>query len=196
MILHDAIAHLHELSVDLGDEMGDLFYSPLPPHTVCRYCRGRCLGVEYGGRVAEISSPEPFSARMLLKHLFDAPLKSKKTRFAAAGALTVACGFLMLTRKLAPCPMMSSDKCLKELIARCAGYLVYVIGEDIPGIRQVLLVEEADLVIVTGDALLTEDFLLEIEEAQILKKELLFLGPEWAGVTALLGIEHWCPYGT
>ena len=196
MILHDAIVRLREVSAGAGCEDGDLRYAPLPSHHVCRYCRGRCMGVEYGGRVAEISSSEPFSARMLLEHLFDAPLKSEKTRAAAAGALTVASGFLMLTRKLAPCPTVNFADCLEELATRCAGRLVYVIGDDIPGLRQALFVEEAELVVATGDALLTEDGLADIAEAQALGKELLLLGPEWAGVAALLGIEHWCPYGT
>lgn len=196
MILHDAIVRLREVSAGAGCEDGDLRYAPLPSHHVCRYCRGRCMGVEYGGRVAEISSREPFSARMLLEHLFDAPLKSEKTRAAAAGALTVASGFLMLTRKLAPCPTVNFADCLEELAARCTGRLVYVIGADISGLRQALFVEEAELVVATGDALLTEDGLADIAEAQALVKELLLLGPEWAGVAALLGIEHWCPYGT
>lgn len=196
MILHDAIVRLREVSAGAGCEDGDLRYAPLPSHHVCRYCRGRCMGVEYGGRVAEISSPEPFSARMLLEHLFDAPLKSEKTRAAAAGALTTAAGFLMLTRKIAPCPTVNFDDCLEELVAHCEGRLVYVIGDDIPGVRQALFVEEADLVIATGDALLTDDDLGEIEEARSLGKEILLLGPEWAGTAALLGMKHWCPYGT
>lgn len=196
MILHDAVVRLREVSAGAGCEDGDLRYAPLPSHHICRYCRGRCMGVEYGGRVAEISSSEPFSARMLLEHLFDAPLKSEKTRAAAAGALTVASGFLMLTRKLAPCPTVNFEDCLEELVSRCAGRSVYVIGDDIPGLRQALFVEEAELVVVTGDAFLTEDGLAEIEEARTLGKEMLFLGPEWAGTAALLGLEHWCPYGT
>lgn len=196
MILHDAIVRLREVSAGAGCEDGDLCYAPLPSHHVCRFCRGRCMGVEYGGRVAEMSSPQPFSARMLLEHLFDAPLKSEKTRAAAAGALTVAAGFLMLTRKLAPCPPVNFSDCLDELVARCAGKTVYVIGDDIPGLRQALFVEEADLVIATGDAFLTEEGLAEVEEARVLDKELLLLGPEWAGTAALLGIAHWCPYGT
>lgn len=196
MILHDAIVRLREVSAGAGCEDGDLCYAPLPSHHVCRFCRGRCMGVEYGGRVAEMSSPQPFSARMLLEHLFDAPLKSEKTRAAAAGALTVAAGFLMLTRKLAPCPPVNFADCLDELVARCAGKTVYVIGDDIPGLRQALFVEEADLVIATGDAFLTEEGLAEVDEARVLDKELLLLGPEWAGTAALLGIAHWCPYGT
>ena len=197
MILHDAIVRLRDVSAGAGCEDGDLCYAPLPSHHVCRFCRGSCMGVEYGGRVAEISSPQPFSAKMLLKHLFDAPpLKSEKTRAAAVGALTVAAGFLMLTRKLAPCPTVNFDDCLDEMIARCAVKTVYVIGDDIPGLRQALFVEEADLVIATCNAFLTEEGLAEVEEARVLEKELLLLGPEWAGTATLLGIAHGCPYGT
>ncbi|MDV0442081.1 hypothetical protein [Methanorbis furvi] len=196
MILHDAVSRLQEVSAGAGCEDGDLQYAPLPKHHVCRFCRGSCLGVEYGGRVAEISSTEPFSARMMLAHLYDAPLKSEKTRAAAAGALTAAAGFLMITRKLGPCPTVNFDDCLEELVSRCAGKLVYVIGDDIPGIRQALFAEEAELVVVTGDALLTDEGLAEIDEARVLGKEMLFLGPEWSGVAGLLGLEHWCPYGT
>jgi hypothetical protein len=196
MILHDAIVRLHEILVDMGCENGDLRYVSLPTHPVCQFCHGRCMGVEYGGRVAEISSIEPFSARMLLEHLYGAPLNSEKTRAAAAGALTVAAGFLMLTRRLASCLAANSDDCLEGLSARCAEKQVYVIGDDIPGLHQVLFVEEAELVIATGDAFLIEHGLAEIEEARALKKKILLLGPEWAGTAALLGIEHWCPYGT
>lgn len=193
MILHDAVKRLREISAGAGCEDGDLQYAPLPTHHVCQFCRGRCLGVEYGGRVAEISSSEPFSAKMLLEHLYDAPLKSEKTRAAAAGALTAAAGFLMLTRKTGPCSTVDFDACLEELVARCAGRLVYVIGDDIPGLRQVLFAEEAELVVVTGEALLMDD---DLAEARALGKEMLFLGPEWAGTATLLGIAHWCPYGT
>ncbi|HJJ99559.1 MAG TPA: hypothetical protein O0X23_05105 [Methanocorpusculum sp.] len=196
MILHDAVVRLREVSAGAGCEDGDLRYVSLPSHHVCRYCRGRCMGVEYGGRVAEISSSVPFLARMQLGHLFDAPLKSEKTRAAAAGALTVASGFLMLIRKIAPCSTVNFDDCLEELTVHCAKRLVYVIGDDIPGLRQALFVEEAELVVATGDALLTEDDLAEIEEARDLGKEILLLGPEWAGAAALLGMKHWCPYGT
>jgi hypothetical protein len=154
------------------------------------------MGVEYGGRIAEISSTEPFSSRMLLEHLYGAPLKSEKTRAAAAGALTVVAGFLMLTRRLAPCSTVNFDDCLEELVAYCAGRSVYVIGDVIPGIRQVLSVREAGLVIATGDAPVTEGGLVEIEAARALRKKILFLGPEWAGTATLLKIEHWCPYGT
>lgn len=196
MLLHDAVSRLREISSGAGCEDGELQYAPLPTHHVCRFCHGRCLGVEYGGRVAEISAAEPFAATMRLEHLYAAPLKSAKTRGAAAGALTAAAGFLMLTRKLAPCPTVNFDDCRDELVAACAGRLVYVIGDDIVGVRQALMMEEAELVVVTGDALLTDEGLAEIEEARVLEKEMLMLGPSWAGTAALLEMKHWCPYGT
>ena len=75
MILHDAIVRLREVSTGAGCEDGDLRYAPLPAHHVCRYCRGRCLGVEYGGRVAEISSPESCAGRKHREPLLEAPRK-------------------------------------------------------------------------------------------------------------------------
>lgn len=196
MLLHDAVSRLREVSSGAGCEDGDLQYAPLPTHHVCQFCRGSCLGVEYGGRVAEISAAEPFAAAMRLEHLYAAPLKSAKTRTAAAAALTAVAGFLMLTRKLAPCPTVNFDDCREELAATCAGRLVYVIGDDIPGVHQALMMEEAELVVVTGDALSTDEGLAEIEEARVFEKEMLMLGPSWVGTATLLGIKHWCPYGT
>jgi len=43
---------------------------------------------------------------------------------------------------------------------------------------------------------LNTDHLEEIDEAILLEKELLFLGPSCAGVAALLGKKAWCPYAT
>lgn len=196
MILHDAVARLKEVSSGSGCDDGTLMYSPLPTHSICQFCRGSCLGVEYGGRVAEVSTPDPFSAKMRLDYLYDAPLKSQKTRAAAAGALTVAAGFLLMARKLGACSITSQRPCLAELVHYCSGRVVYVIGGDIRGMHQALFVEEADLVIVTGDSLLEEETLAEIAEAESLEKEMLYLGPACAGVAAFLQKPHWCPYGT
>ena len=76
------------------------------------------------------------------------------------------------------------------------GKNVYILGRDIPGLNQALLLEVAEVVLVTGDALLDTDLLGEIDQAVILEKELLFLGPSCTGVAALLGKKCWCPYGT
>lgn len=196
MILHDAVERLREVAEGSLCEDGVLAYASLPKNHICRFCKGSCLGVEYGGRVAEVSTTEPFTAKMQLDNLYAAPLKSEKTRAASAGALTAAAGFLMLTRILGPCPTVNFEDCLEELVRFCEERLTYIIGEDIPELNQALLIEEADLVLVTGDAVLSEERLTEIDEARSFGKEILFLGPSWSGTAALLGLTLWCPYGT
>ena len=196
MILHDAVKKLEDVSSGMGTEDGDLRYMAKPHGEVCRLCSGECMAVEFGGRVAEVSTPVPFTACMKLENIFGAPLKSPKTRAAAAGALTAASGFLMFTRKTGPCDSLMADDCREELAVHCSSKKVYVLGKDIPGLSQTLTMDEADIVLVTGDALLDDDSLAEIDEAQSAGKELLFVGPSCAGVASLLQKPFWCPYGT
>ncbi len=196
MILHDAVKKLHGVAHGMGTEDGDLVYVSRPENHICQFCSGSCLEVCFGGRIAEISSTEPFCAKMRLENLYDAPLKSQKTKAAAAGALTVVTGFLMLIRKLGPCPTVYFEDCHEELVQHLDGKNVYILGRDIPKIKQALFLEDADVVVVTGDSLLDDDLLAEIDEAILLEKELLFIGPSCAGAASLLGIRSWCPYGT
>ncbi|HJJ43718.1 MAG TPA: hypothetical protein O0X66_02280 [Methanocorpusculum sp.] len=196
MILLDAVRKLREAASGMGTEDGDLVYMSRPDHHICQFCTGSCLEVCFGGSVAEISSTEPFCAKMRLENLYDAPLKTPKTKAAAAGALTVVAGFLMLVRKLGPCPTVNFSDCHEELVQYLCGKNVYILGRDIPQILQTLLLEEADVIVVTGDALLDNDLLAEIDEAIQLEKELLFVGPSCAGVASLLAKKLWCPYGT
>lgn len=195
MILHEAIEKLREVSMDSGCEDGNLMYASLKTHHICRFCKGTCLGVEFGGRVSEVNTTDPFSAMMKLQDLYGASLKSPKTRAAASGALTAVAGFLMLTRKLRSCPRVNFDDCLNDLIRFCDGKLVYIIGEDISDLNQALMIDEADLVLVLGDAIFSDESLEEIDEARSLSKEILFVGPSWSGTAALLGMKFWCPYG-
>lgn len=196
MILHDAVLKLREVAAGMGTEDGDLIYQSLPEHEVCQFCCGSCMGAEFGGRVAEVAAAAPFSARMRLDNLYDAPLKSPKTRGAALGALNAAAGFLMLTRKTGACNSVYHEDCLAELQECCRGKCVYVVGAEIPGITQALLMDGADLIIITSDALLEDAGLAEIEEAVASGKELLLLGQNCHGLAALLHIPLWCPYGT
>lgn len=196
MILLDAVKKLREVAAGMGTEDGDLVYISRPENHICQFCTGSCLQVCFGGRIAEISSADPFCAKMRLENLYDAPLKSPKTKAAAAGAVTAVAGFLMLIRKLGPCPTVNFEDCREELIMELQGKSVYILGRDIAGLNQALLLEEADVVLVTGDALQDPGLLEEIDEAVMLNKELLFLGPSCTGIAALLGKKSWCPYGT
>ncbi|HJJ47931.1 MAG TPA: hypothetical protein O0X39_02915 [Methanocorpusculum sp.] len=195
MILHDAVKKLEEYTSGMGCEDGNLQYTAKEHGNVCTFCTGKCMEVQFGGRVAEISTPVPFTACMKLENLFPAPLKSDKTRGAAAGALTAAAGFLMLTRKTSACDSLLADDCREELISFCSGRAVYVIGKDIAGLNQAARISDAELVIVTGDALTDEALLERLGEAECAGKEMLYLGPECAGAASLLQKKMWCPYG-
>lgn len=196
MILIDAVNKMRKTADGMGVEDGDLIYSAACDDNVCMFCSGKCMSVKFGGNVSEIATPEPFSARMKLEDLYGAPLKSPKTRAAAAGAVNAVSGFLMLTRKTAPCPDVMFEDCLQELIEFCKGKTVYVIGKDIPGILPTLTYDEAELVLISGDAFLEDSSLEEIDEVLALEKEVLFLGTNCSGVAAVLQKPFWCPYGT
>ncbi len=196
MILHSAVLKLREVAAGMGAEDGDLIYQHLPKNHVCQFCSGSCMGTEFGGRVAEVATPAPFSACMRLEHLYTAPLKSARTRAAALGALNAAAGFLMLTRKTGPCNSVLFDDCLAELVKFCAGKAVYIVGADIPGLTQTLLSDDAELIIITGDALLDDAGLAEVEDVLTQNKEILFLGQNCLGLAALMQLPVWCPYGT
>ncbi|HJJ78437.1 MAG TPA: hypothetical protein O0X62_01580 [Methanocorpusculum sp.] len=195
MILHDAVVKLREAGEDMGTEDGDLMYQYLPDNHVCQFSRGKCMGCEFGGRISEVSTPEPFSACMRLENIYGAPLKSPKTRAAALGALSAAAGFLMLNRKTGPCNSVYFEDCRAELIEFCSGKAVYIIGEDIAGIAQTLMPEEAELVLVNGEAFFDDSLVEEIEEVLALGKEVMLIGQNCHGLSALMHLPIWCPYG-
>ena len=180
----------------MGTEDGDLMYQYLPNNHVCQFSRGVCMGCEFGGRISEVSTTEPFSACMRLENLYDAPLKSAKTRAAALGALSAAAGFLMLNRKTGPCNSVYFEDCKAELVEFCAGKAVYIIGDDIAGIAQTLMPEEAELILINGEAFFEDSQLEEIEEVLTLGKEVMLIGQNCHGLSALMHIPIWCPYGT
>ncbi|HJJ30860.1 MAG TPA: hypothetical protein O0X97_01265 [Methanocorpusculum sp.] len=194
MILHDAVEELKKTAFGMGTEDGDLSYRKRACD-VCQFCRGECMAAEFGGRVAEITTPEPFTACMKLENLYDAPLKSPKTRAAALGALNAAAGFLMLTRKTGACSSIYYEDCLSELQAFCKGKAVYVIGDDIKGIPQTLTADEAELVLISGEAFFEEELIAEIDEVISAGKEILLIGQNCHGLGALLHLAVWCPYG-
>ncbi|HJJ36862.1 MAG TPA: hypothetical protein O0X27_06800 [Methanocorpusculum sp.] len=194
MLLCDAVKRLEETAANMGTEDGDLLFQRREG-TLCQFCKGECMAAEFGGRVAEISTPEPFTARMCLGNMYGAPLLSQKTRAAAVGALNAAAGFLMLTRKTGACNSVYHDDCRAELLAYCKDKAVYIIGSDIVGINQTLTSDEADIVLVSGDAFLEDAYLAEIEEVLALDKEVMFIGQNYHGIAALLHLNVWCPYG-
>jgi fructose-specific component phosphotransferase system IIB-like protein len=54
--------------------------------------------------------------------------------------------------------------------------------------------EAADLILVTGDGMTSDEGVACIDD-HLGKKRMIFLGPSAAGVSCLMNLEHWCPYG-
>ena len=106
-----------------------------------------------------------------LENMYGAPLKSPKTRAAALGALNAAAGFLMLNRKTGPCNSVYFEDCKAELIEFCAGKSIYIIGEDIAGIAQTLMPEEAELILINGEAFFEDSLVEEIEVKEVKPSE-------------------------
>ncbi|HJJ32165.1 MAG TPA: hypothetical protein O0X25_01635 [Methanocorpusculum sp.] len=196
MILHDAVTKLREHADTMGIDDCDLLYQEKPENERCQFSSGEPMAVEFGGRISEITTPEPFTAKMHLENMYGAPLKSPKTRAAAMGALNSTAAFLMLVRKTGPCNSVFAEDCLAELVAHCNGKRVYIIGKDIAGIHQTLTADEANLVLINGEAFLEDTTLEEIAEVLEMNKEILLVGPNCHGIAALLHLPIWCPYGT
>jgi len=64
----------------------------------------------------------------------------------------------------------------------------------VPGIDIVDEPDSADILLVTPAALMQEEGLVLVS-AWPAQKRIIFLGPSVAGVSQILGKEHWCPYG-
>ena len=54
--------------------------------------------------------------------------------------------------------------------------------------------DEADVLLIVGDGLIQPGTGELIEKYKGVKR-ILFLSPSTGGVSALLGCEHWCPFG-
>ena len=61
-------------------------------------------------------------------------------------------------------------------------------------VRDDPILEAADLFLVAGDGMTTDAGVACIDEYRG-HKQMIFLGPSTAGVSNLLNLEHWCPYG-
>jgi len=197
MILHEAVDNLKEISETMGIEDCDLIYRHLPENERCQFSQGDVMAVEFGGRIAECTTTNPFTAKMKLENLYGAPLQAPKTRAAAMGALNVVSAFLMLTRKSGQCNSVFAEDCLAELVTYCKEKKVYIIGSNIPEItKKTNNMDEADLILVNGESFLVETGLDEIEHARNMNKEMKLVGPNCHGIAALLHIPIWCPYST
>lgn len=196
---HDAIERLETVLADSGCEDGIVTLSVNHDTDVCQYPRGVAMEGHFGGRCGQFITDEPVRANTRISFMFGAPLNNQKQRAAAGAIINTVSAFLCLTRKLHPCTPDRHAPCLAELSREVAGKRIYLVGpmpvlERVLGNQIVDSPEAADLFLVAGDGMTTDAGVACIDEYRG-HKQMIFLGPSTAGVSNLLNLEHWCPYG-
>ena len=196
---HDAIERLETILADSGCEDGIVTLCVNYDADVCQYPKGVCMEGRFGGRSGQFVTGEPTRANTRISFMFGAPLKDLKQRAAAGAIVNAVSAFLCLTRKHQPCTPDCHAPCLAELSREVAGKRIYLLG-PMPVLKRALagqLVdspEAADVFLVAGDGMATDAGVACID-AYREEKRMIFLGPSAAGVSGLICLEHWCPYG-
>jgi len=197
--LNDAIRRLEHILADSGCENGIVDLSVNYNADVCQYPKGVCMEGHFGGRTGQFVTSEPIRARTRISFMFGAPLTDQKQRGAASAIINAVSAFLCLARKLRPCTPDCYAPCLADLSREIGRMRIYPVG-PMPVIerafkdRIVDSPEEADILLVAGEGMTTDAGIACIDGCRG-NKRLIFLGPSTAGVSGLLNIEHWCPYG-
>ena len=197
--LNDAIRRLEHVLADSGCENGIVDLSVNYNADVCQYPRGVCMEGHFGGRTGQFVTSEPIRARTRISFMFGAPLTDQKQRGAASAIINAVSAFLCLARKLRPCTPDCYAPCLADLSREIGRKRIYPVG-PMPVIerafkdRIVDSPEEADILLVAGEGMTTDAGIACIDGCRG-NKRIIFLGPSTAGVSGLLNLEHWCPYG-
>lgn len=196
---HDAIGKLETILADSGCEEGVVTLTVNYDADVCQYPKGVCMEGCFGGQRGQFVTSEPVRANTRISFMFGAPLASRKQRGAAGAIINAVSAFLCLTRKLRPCTPDCYGPCLAELSREVAGKRVYLVDpmpvlERALGNQVVDSPEAADLFLVAGDGMTTDAGGACIDDYRG-RKRMIFLGPSTAGVSGLINLEHWCPYG-
>jgi hypothetical protein len=131
--------------------------------------------------------------------MFGAAYTTGEQRTAALAILNATAGFLSLARKLCACERSRYTDCFQELKKSLAGRTAFA-AAPIPvlmGVPGIVLADDADsaeILLVPPAALMTEEG-LGLVSTWPAQKRVIFLGPSVAGISQILGKEHWCPYG-
>jgi hypothetical protein len=198
-ILDDAVARLEHQIEGSGCEDAQAVLRRAPDAPRCQYVRGACLEVCFGGKSGHVATEYPLQGAVPVTSMFGAKFSTGEQRTAALAILNATAGFLSLARKLTACDPARYTDCFRDLKKSLAGKPAYA-AAPIPvlaGVPGIVLVDEpadAETLLVTPAALTTETS-LAIVSGWPPQKRIIFLGPSVAGVSQILGKEHWCPYG-
>lgn len=198
-LLEEAVEKLERTVCGSGCDDGAVNIRRLPDGLKCPYLHGVVIGAEYGGRQTTITTDYPLQARTRVSFMFGREFKTPEQRTAAAAIVNAVMGFFCMARALNACTHSDHAPCLAGLLKELAGRTVYLNG-SMPGLeRQLGRVtvtgpNEADLILVSGDGLATDEGLSVIDD-WLGEKKVLLIGPETAGIAAVMNLEHWCPFG-
>ncbi len=195
--MKEAVKKLEAIVAGTGCEDGNVVLRVNPDAILCQFERGACMEAAFGGRTAEFVTSEPVRAVTRMGFMFGAGLEKPAQRSAASAILNVVTGFLCVSRVLRACDRGCHQACRDALCREIAGRRVFGL-ETAPGSLDHLGradgPEAADLVLATGEALVDASSYRQLTSL-LQAKRAMFLGPSSAGVSALLDIPHWCPYG-
>jgi len=197
-IITRAVKHLENRIHGSGSEEGIVTIQTDPDTVICQYERGACLRATYGGRSAEFVTMEPIAVRTRIGFMFGAALGKLPQRAAACAIMNVATGFFCLSRVLKACDPGAHRDCLAAFKREIGGGSIYPVGMAPNALARFDNVaespDEADVIVVVGDGLIepgTGDLLARYAG----EKRILLVSPSTAGVSALMGCTHWCPFG-
>ena len=197
-ILRSAITKFASRVQGSGAEEGVVTIDTDPDRVTCQFEKGACLRARFGGRSAEFVTMDPLTATTRIGFMFGAPLEKLPQRAAASAILNVATGFFCISRVLKACTPDSHPACRAALLREIGGRRVYPVGmapnAAVHFPHRAETPDEAEVIVVTGDGMIGPGF-GEIVARYRGEKEILFLAPSTAGMSALQGCAHWCPFG-
>lgn len=197
-LVRDAINRLELRIAGSGSEDAIVSLVMDPDVVYCQYEKGVCIRAVYGGKSAEFITADPVVAKTRIGFMFGATLGNQPQRAAAAAILNVVTGFFGISRILRSCDPAKHPDCLAALRAEIGSGRVFPVGLHGNVLARFGPVGEspagADVILIVGDGLIAEGT-GDLVAGNRGKKRILFLGPSTAGVSALEGCRHWCPYG-
>ncbi|QYZ79231.1 hypothetical protein E2N92_07165 [Methanofollis formosanus] len=198
-LIASAVTELKEQIKDSGCEDGIVALARNTTRPLCQYPRGVCVEARFGDRTGHVVTTEPLEISTRISFMYGAPLKRPVERTAACAIINAVTGFFCINRKMNACDQAHHAPCLAELAATLEGKQAYLVGEaegvaEVLGASLTVTPEDADVLLVTGPGIISDEGLATVEAARG-TKAMIFLGPSTAGVATVLGIEHWCPYG-
>jgi hypothetical protein len=195
----EAVEKLRVLLEGSGLEDGIVTLKRNPDALRCQYERGVCIEAYFGGGHGQVMTNSPLQAATRISFMYGASLESPEERTAALAILNAAGGFLALSRKLHACRPEEYMPCLSGLRKALGTSRVACIGNPsvLPhelGAQLVESLDEVEVILVVADGAIAASTSNLIDRFRG-KKRMIFLGPSFPGLCALMNLEHWCPYG-